>query len=326
MKLTLNSAFKISVKMCLVGTLLAAATSAAQAAASQAQLSEAISALNKNQASQAIQLSQNAIKALQKSKSANLDLALITLARAQYQAGQLTAAQQTYSKIDKSSDRWLQAVEERAHAKAKAGDYNKAIADLTTLMSPVFEKLVGPEAYFIQALTYHRLCQYGKVVETLEKFKANMKPRAAALVAVANGNSNSAINEAAQALIKNGNKGLSYAKLAPQLPSVFHLDYQVQANLKNKPALYRRLAQLAEEDLAEISAVTKKLHLVEAELMQQLHIAEKSKDENRHKIGQFKSGSGQLVFPYNGEVWLDEVDHYQAQAQSCPTSKGSKKL
>ena len=300
------------------------AASASKASALNQKLSLAIQALSKDQAKKAISLI-----SVEEFKNAGLnpDLAIMTLARAQYQAGQLEAAQATYASIDKSSDRWAQAVEERAHAKAKAGDYNKAIADLTTLMSPVFVKSIGPEPNFIKALTYYRLCQYSKVIETLEKFKTNIKPKATFLMSVANGEANGKISEAARLLNEKGLKTVSYIKLAPELPNNFHLDFKAQALLKNPgEALYRRVAQMANQDLEEISKVTRKLHLVEAQLMQQLHIAEKGSDDGRKKIGKFKSESGQLIFPYNGEVWLDEVDQYQVTSESCPTAKDGVKL
>ena len=296
------------------------AASASRANALNQKLSLAVQLLNKDQAKKAISFI--SVDEFRKA-GLNPDLAIMTLARAQYQAGQLAAAEATYNLIDKSSDRWVQAVEERAHAKAKSGEYNRAIADLTTLMSPVFEKNLGPEPYFIQALTYYRLCQYNKVIETLEKFKANIKPKAAALISVANGEANEKIVQAARLINEKGLSAISYAKLAPELPTNFHLDFKAQELLKNPgAALNKRVAVLAKQDLEEISQVTRKLHLVEAQLMQQLHIAEKSSDDGRKKIGKFKSESGQLVFPYNGEVWLDEVDQYQVTSESCPTAKG----
>lgn len=247
-----------------------------------------------------------------------VDYLIITRARAQYQAGDFAGAEKSYSEVPQASDFWVTAIEERAHTKGKAGDYNKALGDLTTLMSPVFEKNLGPEPYFTAALTYFRLCQYGKVIDTMEKYKKNMKARALALEAVADRRSDAKVIEAVEQLRKKGFTNVSYAKLAPLLPTNFHLDFGVRSVLNDPDATVDKVAQLASADLNEISRVTRQMQLVEAEVMQRLHIAEQRRGENRGKIGKFKSGKNQLVFPYDGEVWLDEVDKYQVQSELCP--------
>lgn len=247
-----------------------------------------------------------------------VDYLMITRARAQYQAGDFAGAEKSYSEVPQISDFWITAIEERAHTKGKAGDYNQALGDITTLMSPVFEKNLGPEPYFTAALTYFRLCQFGKVFETLEKYKTNMKARAQALEAVADRKSDAKILEAVEEMRKKGFSNVAYAKLAPSLPTNFHLDFGVRSVLNNPDATVDKVAKLAEADLDEISRVTRQMQLVEAEVMQRLHIAEQRRSEGRGKIGKFKSGKNQMVFPYNGEVWLDEVDQYQVQSELCP--------
>lgn len=249
------------------------------------------------------------------------DYLMMTRARAQYQAGDYAGAEKSYSEVPQISDFWVTAVGERAHTKGKAGEYNKALGDITTLMSPVFEKNLGPEPYFTAALTYFRLCQFGKTFETLEKYKKNMKARAIALSAVAEHQSDGKVLQAIEQIRKGGFSNVSYAKLAPELPNNFHLDFGVRSSMSNPDAVTAKVAKLAESDLEEISRVTRQMQLVEAEVMQRLHIAEQRRDEGRGKIGKFKSGKGQLVFPYNGEVWLDEVDQYQVQSELCPTKE-----
>lgn len=252
------------------------------------------------------------------------DRATLNKARALYAKGDYAGAVKKYSEIKKDSDYFVTAVEERAHTYGKAGHYHKALADLTTLFSPVFEKSLGPEPYFTQALTHFRLCQYKQVFETLDKYKANMRERVLALTSLSQKVASPALAEAASSLRQNYNS-LAYAKNAHLLPNLFHLDHKVKAAILNgdNKALTLRVAQLAYEDLNEIAANTKKLHLVEAEIMQRLNWAENRKDNDRSRIGKFKRDSGQLVFPYNGEVWIDELDAYQVQAENCPRAKGA---
>lgn len=256
------------------------------------------------------------------------DRLLLTQARAQYQDKNYAGAIATYSKIPQSSDLWIVAIEERAHTQGRSGKYEKALADLTTLFSPVFEPVLGPEAYFTAAITYLRLCQYSKVFETLNLFKERMKIRINDLTNVANGKADGFILTASQNLRSKGYNSISYAKIANFLPSSFHLDFTVRdqiqksSNGMNSFVLLSRVAQLANEDLSEIKSNLNKLQLVEAEVMQRIHLAEKANGNKRNSLGQFKAEDNQLFFPYNGEVWIDELDTYQVQSKGCPKDAG----
>ena len=61
------------------------------------------------------------------------------------------------------------------------------------------------------------------------------------------------------------------------------------------------------------------MHLIEAEVIQQLHIKKDIKQANSFK----KPNSREvLVFPDDGEVWLDEIDKYNASIGFCNKKKG----
>jgi hypothetical protein len=44
----------------------------------------------------------------------------------------------------------------------------------------------------------------------------------------------------------------------------------------------------------------------------------KSRNDNSQQLAK---SSDTLVFPANGEIWLDELDHYNVEARGCPTAK-----
>lgn len=263
-----------------------------------------------------------------------LDRLFLTMGRAHYQNQNYPAAIDAYSKIPQNSDLWLVAIEERAHAQGRAKNYEKSIADLTTLFSPVFENVLGPEAYFTAGLTYLRLCQYGKVFDFLKRFKAQMKKRVTDLTALTEGKGNDLILSAVHDLQFHPYRSLSYAKQAPQLPLLFHLDFTVRDQIKNlsrggsekvdflPPALLTRIQQLAQQDLSEIKSHLTKMQLIEAEVMQRLHLVENAKGNKRQKMGKFEAKKDQLFFPFDGEVWIDELDSYQVQSKSCPKEGG----
>lgn len=249
------------------------------------------------------------------------DRGIVNQAREKYAQGKLTEAEQLYSKIEPNSDYWLLAIEERAHTHGKAGNYNKALADLTTLISPVFEKSLGPEPYFTAALTYLRLCQYDNIFSILNKYKENMKARTLALVSIADREADQKVLDILKKVNEKGSAG--YADKSIEYPGLFHLDGKLQNYLaaKNNTKALERVATLAKEDLKEISSTTKKLHLIEAEVMQRLHKLEEAKDENRTHIGKIKANSKQLEFPHTDELWIDEVNSYQVEADQCPKGK-----
>ncbi len=76
-----------------------------------------------------------------------------------------------YQLITKKSPQWLSSVEERAWVKIYLGQINEAIADSHTLMSPLFNDVVGPEAYHLSAFVAHQVCDFTRVFKIIETFK-----------------------------------------------------------------------------------------------------------------------------------------------------------
>ena len=254
------------------------------------------------------------------------DLDLLNRARSQYAKGQYQAAVATYSSVPKTSDYWVRAIEERAHTFGKMGSYDKALADVTTLQTQLFEDSTTPELYFTAALTHLKLCQYKKVYETIDRFKGKMRPRIEALEALAQQKNREFVIEVGSRTQLDS--ALSYAKETSQLPLLFHRDLGVRQISRSKAfeRLPARLAQLAAEDLAQIRTNLGRLQLIEAEVMQRLHLIQAKKDKERPRIGTFESNGDQLQFPFDGEIWIDELDAYQVKAETCPGSGKESKL
>ena len=84
-----------------------------------------------------------------------------------------------------------------------------------------------------------------------------------------------------------------------------------------------RLRVLAAAELKEYKIILNKMHIVEAEVIQRLHVDESLKGE-RSKLSKNDDTGDVLVFPYNSdEVWFDELDNYKARVKDCPTLKGA---
>ncbi len=98
------------------------------------------------------------------------DIALLK-GRILFNRGLYEQALKQYKKIPKDSELWLSAVEERAWTKYHLGQKNEVIADSHTLMSPLFNQSVGPEAFYLSAYIAHQVCDFTRVFKVIETFK-----------------------------------------------------------------------------------------------------------------------------------------------------------
>lgn len=104
-----------------------------------------------------------------------------TYARALYQKGDIDAALNAFYEIPKSSSLWIESVEERAWAHLRKDDYDKALGETVTLLSPAMAPLVGPESYYLANLLSLKVCDYPRIFKNSELFKKRHKDRLASL-------------------------------------------------------------------------------------------------------------------------------------------------
>jgi Zn-finger domain-containing protein len=94
--------------------------------------------------------------------------------------------------------------------------------------------------------------------------------------------------------------------------------------------VYERVRQLAVEELAEIERILHKMQIVEAELIQQLALAEQliKQEVKQPKIltGDSSRDRYALKFPFEGEVWFDELSNYKIDLKGgCQAKVGLNK-
>lgn len=283
---------------------------------------EALQAGTKDQTKKAVRLLQELLD--KKQTEIGEDLILITAARLLYQNGALDKAIEYYKKIPRTSDYWLEAVEERAWAHAKQKKYDDAKSDLQTLTAPLFAPHLGPEPYLLQAFVDLKTCDYKAVFETLKLFKERYQKRSQGLEALKN-NPKSADVQSFFDRIKSEKTSLTQTKLgadAQKFPRLAHRDQTLRnaVTAGNKAMALEKIKSLAQADLTEISNVLKKMHIIEVEAIQRMHAAQPT---TKIDLKDHETGSNQIRFPYSGEVWLDELDHYKVSSDSCPTAKGT---
>ena len=257
----------------------------------------------------------------------------LTLGRAFYQLENYVESIKNYQNITKSSDFWPLSVEEMAWAYVALGKEEMALAKLQSLMTPIFDQVIGPEPYFLKAFAHLKICDYIGVFKTTDHFKKRYKDRILNLENLVKNNGKH--SESIQLITMGKNGNLSFDLLTKKLeafPFMFHRDKYLQRyfeELKRKSksaeiSIFKRLKYLAQRDLQEIRKNLKLLHLIEAEAIQRVHIAYEPNNKFRNHAN--FGGSEWLKFPSQGEeIWIDEIDKFHVQVKDCPKLEGRKK-
>ena len=108
--------------------------------------------------------------------SADKDLVHLTMGRTLYGSGEPARAIEHYKKVSRATDAWYSAIEERAWSHLRLDQPEEALAQLKTLLLPVFKNKVGAEAHYLAALTQLRVCNYKQVFATIREFKKRFRP------------------------------------------------------------------------------------------------------------------------------------------------------
>lgn len=251
-------------------------------------------------------------------------------ARSLYENDKLDSAISIYSKIQPSSDFWLEALEERAWAYTRQGKFEEALADLQSISSPVWAPQVGPETYMLSTFVSLKICAYKDVIKKTDVFKKRMLPRVDALQTMIQQPIMS--EETWTVLTKTKSAKLTMSGLgqsAEKFPRYFFRDKALLSLVKHgkKDKAHERLKVLAKLDLDEIETNLKKMKIIDVELIQNVLTMDKGQKTKNSALsfnGIDKNKS--VSFPVRGdddEVWVDEVGHYQVKTDNCPYKKGA---
>tara|TARA_B110001454_G_scaffold219204_1_gene252211 strand:+ start:28653 stop:29492 length:840 start_codon:yes stop_codon:yes gene_type:complete len=244
-------------------------------------------------------------------------------ARALYEKGKLDAAVEIYSKIQPSSDFWLEALEERAWAHTRQGKFEESLADLQSITSPVWAPQVGPETYMLSTFVSLKICAYKDVTKKIEIFKKRMLPRVEALQSMIDQPS---MSEETWTTLSKMKKSIitmsSLGQQAEKYPRYFYRDLQLESLVKKgaREKAHARLKVLAKQDLAEIETNLKKMKIIDVELIQNVLTMDKDHAGKNKKL-KFSGidTNKSMTFPVNDdEVWVDEVGHFEVKTDNCP--------
>lgn len=288
--------------------------------------------------------------------SSSADRELMEAARAQFAKGDFDGALATYDKVPKTSDFWLEAVEEKGWALNRQSQFEKAIAQTKTLLTPAFVSVVGTEPFFLKSLSALKICDYKEVLQTTKLFKETQRERVIAIQNLAKTGETQTIEALFTKATRFPLEITMFGEEAKSLPRLFFRDSKLQkallasqlaqaleasklgdgatpqmselrltalAKLENEASKARatvaaRLKALAADEADENFKLVQKLNLVEVETIQRLH-HDLSLDQNTFAKGKFRTVSmDELSFPDDGHPWMDEVDKYEVKADKCP--------
>lgn len=297
------------------------------------------------------------------------DLMTMTAARLLYQNAYFEAAQKYYEKILKSSDYYFEAQEEIAWSFLRRRQPQDSLAITQSLVNPILKGQVGPESWFVRALSQLKVCDYPAALETLKAFPDQFKNRTIALEKLSQ-DANTPEVVAALEEIRMGKATLaSIAGISGNLPrglardqylkqlvktqevlenesraidklSADHRDLGAKAEFEGiKNSMAQRAAQakanslervkkLAALETEETKAILNKMHIVEAEIIQQVESASKLAKAEQPQDEEKKGSTGSkaedvLKFPFQKEFWLDELTNYKVDIKKACLVKRS---
>jgi tetratricopeptide (TPR) repeat protein len=282
------------------------------------------------------------------------DEVLMTAGRLKFQDQKFDEALKYYKGVSKSSDFWLESLEEQAWSRLRQNDYEKALGSFHTLMAPVFAPQVGPEAYLIGSFSDLKICDYNATFDALKGFKNKYKDKTTELEELAKTGNSPAVESALKKLSQGPTSWASLGSDVKKLPMFFNRDvptlraldkfnsYTIEAAkaraakelavatsadakaASTRGQISKRIMTLAQNDLNGLSKIVQKLHIVEVEAIQRMGVTQKTAAKTSRDSDE--SINDQVRFPKENEVWLDEVSHYQVQAKGCQAAHGGKSL
>ena len=252
---------------------------------------------------------------------------LMDEARQAYENNKLERALELYQKVPQTSDFWLEALEEKAWTYVRKNNVNEALSTITTVTSDLLAPQIGPEPYLLKAMINYKLCNIQGVLEDFSFFKTRFKVRSEEVEKLANTSTNKALDKALSVLKANKSnlgtlKADNFGSDIQFLPRYFYRDREVIASTVagNEPAIINRLAHLAKEENKEIESILQKMHLLESQIVQQVFAYNKEMQNKKTANYASNSKKNTLVFPFNSknDIWLDEIDSFEAATSECP--------
>lgn len=285
------------------------------------------------------------------------EICLMTRARHHYKNGQYQAAIDSYTKIPKRSYKWPYILLEKAWAYYMLGDFNRALGLLITYKSPLLDTYFFPEAEYLAALSYFRLCLYDDTLTIINQYYQFYRPRFTALEGVLRQNKDSK-NYFYNLMFKPGDELKKHADFVRQIMtrmkkqtrfsldfnSIYKINQEMKRVLREKKEIQAKLlphlASVRENMITKINYNAKtdvfqfleSVPMFSSELFKvNLEVISRKKDlvyggkqlvsdRSRGDFSNVKRNRFEEFWKFHGAFWADELGDYSFGLKSnCQT-------
>lgn len=290
------------------------------------------------------------------------EICLVSKARHYFKTEEYQKSLDAYDKIPKKSYKWPYLLLEKAWVYYQMGDFNRALGLLTTYKSPLLDTYFFPEAEYLAALSYFRLCLYDDSLTIIDQFYKVYRPRFQALSSILKKNRNSQ-NFFYQLMFSQGEELAKQEKFVDQIltrmkkQTRFSLDFnaihklnqeigRIEQNEKSviKKKLLPHLKEVRENMMTKINYNAKtdifqfldsipflsqelfKLNLEIISRKKDLVYMNKSliSDRSRGDYSNVKRSKFEYFWKFHGAFWADELGDYSLGLKSnCQTVRNT---
>ena len=286
------------------------------------------------------------------------EICLVNKARYHYKKQEFTEALDAYNKVPKVSYKWPYLLLEKAWVYYQMGDFNRALGLLVTYKSPLLDTYFFPEAEYLAALAYFRLCLYDDTLVIIDQYYQTYRPRFSALEGVLRKNVNSQ-NYFYNLMFRPGEELKNHEEFVRQIitrlkketrfsldfNAVFKLSQEMHAIAKQEKGetrekLLTHLAEVKSNMIAKINYNAKtdifeflqtvpffsselfKLNLEVISRKKDLIYSNKKLIANRSRgdYSNVKRSRFEMFWTFSGAFWADELGDYSLGLKSnCQT-------
>jgi len=291
------------------------------------------------------------------------EICLVNKARHHFKMEEYKQALIAYDRIPKKSYKWPYLLLEKAWVYYQMGDYNRTLGLLTTYKSPLLDTYFFPEAEYLAALTYFKLCLYEDSLIIVNQFYQFYRPRFQSLDQILKKNRSSQnyffniMFRPDEELIKEGDfvdQILTRMKKQTRFSLDFNAIFKIEQEIKRieqnekgviKDKLLPHLKEVKENLITKINYNAKtdifqfldSIPFISQELFKlNLEIISRKKDlvyfnkrliadRSRGDYSNIKRSRFEYFWKFDGSFWADELGDYSMGLKSnCQTIRNEK--
>ncbi len=280
----------------------------------------------------------------------------LNVARANYGAGNYAGAIEHFEDVSRESEFWPESVFERAWAHFRLDDMNGALAQLHTLDTPYFEAWYLPEADLLRTYSLFMMCKFPQATKEIDAFAARWSPTRDALTssiagtsrqqawddvkALDEGKATKLPTEVLQRFAKEDRIHDAFATVAKADDELGRLqaasaspfaaqarDWLTQRRAEIIDIEGQRVLDSAERARAQLADMLNNVDITRLDMMQfETQLYERAAVTGTLEFGdpigklrKLRKQRGTRVWPYEGEIWADELGWYVYDARpDCP--------